>query len=56
MTKAKKKRVACVVCGRMIVAKRDGHPRNHIPSNRLVGKRGASGFICAGVSYVGDKI
>ena len=31
--------VACVACGRVVVASKNGHPRKHRAFNRLVSRR-----------------
>ncbi len=46
--------VACVACGRLIVASKNGHPRRHTPKNRLTPDRRNLG-TCDGVGMKGDK-
>lgn len=53
-----KRMVACVACGRVIVASKNGHPRRHSPSNEMNRKlrsRGNNGGTCDGTFIAGEK-
>jgi hypothetical protein len=52
----RKPMVACAACGRLIVATKDGRPRRHRGTNRLVPARrdGTNTGTCPGTQVRGD--
>lgn len=61
--KPKLPKVACVACGRVIVASKNGHPRRHSPKNRLSGSALAKHHVgrkglgtCDGTFLAGDPV
>jgi hypothetical protein len=49
-------KVACVACGRVVVASKNGHPRRHSPHHRLEGRamRVNTGHTCDGTFMPGE--
>jgi hypothetical protein len=55
---ADKKMVACVACGRVLVASKNGHPRKHAPTTNFDRKnpgrsRTNMGYVCDGTYMPG---